>query len=504
MIFDASTHALPLKLSTDLVVVGSGAGGMAAAMAAAEAGVRTLLVEGGEYLTPKDMSQREEQMFPKLLQDGGNRTSADRAVKIHQGRGVGGSTLHNTNLIKRIPEAIRAEWTRTRGLSHLPASRWTALYEELEQLLRVDAVPREQWNRHNLLLEKACSELGWSGGGLSHNRSGCLGSGFCEVGCRYNAKNNAFKLLLPRLLAAGGEVLSNCVAVRVVHEGGAARGVEAVAIDPVTRQVLGEVEIIAKRVCLSASATGTAALLLRSGVRDPSGETGNTLRIHPAVIAAGDFGEPVKAWEGIPQTYECTEFLELDKPDGHRVWVLPAFAHPVGTATMVPGHGATHRALMERYPHLGVLTAMIHDLTPGKVRPNGKLGLSIEYWPDEADRAELSLGLWASAKALFAAGAKRVLIPSRVPRVLEPGDDLEWLKTMPIEKGELDLVAVHPMASVPMGDDPQRAPVGSDGKHHHLQNLWVADGSLFPSSIGVPPQLSIYAMGLHVGRSLAA
>ncbi|MBW1832223.1 MAG: hypothetical protein JRJ10_11100 [Deltaproteobacteria bacterium] len=75
---------------------------------------------------------------------------------------------------------------------------------------------------------------------------------------------------------------------------------------------------------------------------------------------------------------------------------------------------------------------------------------------------------------------------------------------MPIEKGELDVVAVHPMSSVPMGDDPQRAPVGSDGKHHHLQNLWVADGSLFPSSIGVPPQLSIYAMGLHVGRSLAA
>jgi choline dehydrogenase-like flavoprotein len=473
-------------------------------MAAAEAGVRTLVVEGGEYLTSKDMSQREEQMFPKLLQDGGSQTSADRAVKIHQGRGVGGSTLHNLNLIKRIPDAIRAEWTHTRGLSHLPASRWTALYDELEQLLRVSAVPREQWNRHNQLLEKACSELGWKGGGLSHNRSGCLNSGFCEVGCRYNAKNNAFKVMLPRLLAAGGEVLSNCLAVRVVHEGGAARGVEAVAIDPVTRQVLGEVEITAKRVCLSASATGTAALLLRSDVRDPSGETGNTLRIHPAVIAAGDFEEPVKAWEGIPQTYECTEFLELDKPDGHRVWVLPAFAHPVGTATMIPGHGATHRALMERYAHLGVLTAMIHDLTPGKVRPKGKLGLSIEYWPDEADRAELSLGLWASAKALFAAGAKRVLIPSRVPRVLEPGDDLEWLKTMPIEKGELDVVAVHPMSSVPMGDDPQRAPVGSDGKHHHLQNLWVADGSLFPSSIGVPPQLSIYAMGLHVGRSLAA
>jgi choline dehydrogenase-like flavoprotein len=504
VIFDASTCKLPLKLSTDLVGVGSGAGGMAAAMAAAEAGVRTLVVEGGEYLTSKDMSQREEQMFPKLLQDGGNQSSADRAVKIHQGRGVGGSTLHNLNLVKRIPEAIRAEWTHTRGLEHLPASRWTALYEELEELLGVNAVPREQWNRNNLLLEKACTELGWKGGGLLHNRSGCLNAGFCEIGCRYNAKNNAFKVLLPRLLGAGGEVLSSCMAVRVLHEGGAARGVEAVAIDPVTRQILGEVEITAKRVCLSASATGTAALLLRSGISDPSGETGNTLRIHPAVIAAGDFEEPVNAWQGIPQSYECTEFLELDDRDGHRAWVLPVFAHPVGTATMVPGHGATHRALMERYEHLGVLTAMIHDLTPGKVRPKGKLGLSIEYWPDEADRAELSLGMWACATALFAAGAKRVLIPFRAPRMLEPGDDLQWLKTMPIEKGELDVVAVHPMSSVPMGDDPQRAPVGSNGKHHHLHNLWVADGSLFPSSIGVPPQLSIYAMGLHVGRSLAA
>ncbi len=503
MIHDASTAPLPLTLETDLVVVGSGAGGMAAAMAAAEKGVKTLVLEGGEYLTPKAMSQREEQMFPLLLQDAGSRTTADRAVKLHQGRGVGGSTLHNLNLVKRIPKRIRDGWAKEHGLSHLPPERWSALYDELEVLLQVSAVPRERWNRHNQLLEKACAELGWKGSGLSHNRTGCLGSGFCEVGCRYNAKNNAFKVLLPRLLAANGQVLANCVAVRVLSQGGAAVGVEARAIEPGTRKVLGTVTVKAKRVCLSASATGTAALLLRSGVKDPSGLTGNTLRIHPAVLAAGDFDEPVRAWEGIPQTYECTEFLQLDQEGGHRAWVLPAFAHPLGTATMVPGHGAAHRALMERYPNLAVFTAMIHDLTPGRVAPKGELGLSLDYWPDEADRQELMLGLWACAKALFAAGARRVLIPSRVPKVLLPGDDLEGLKAMPLEKGELDLVAVHPMGSVPMGDDPARAPVGSDGKHHHLQNLWVADGSLFPSSIGVPPQLSIYAMGLHVGRALA-
>ncbi|MBS1150812.1 MAG: uncharacterized protein H6Q89_2510 [Myxococcaceae bacterium] len=503
MIFDATKATLPLKLETDLLVVGSGAGGLTVAMTAAEAGIRTLVLEGGGFLTPSEMTQREEQMFPHLFQDSGSRTTVDRGVKLHQGRGVGGSTLHNLNLCKRIPSEIRARWTQQRGLSSLPPERWDALYDEVEKLVRVSTVPRQLWNRHNRLLEDGCAKLGWKGGGLSHNRSGCLGSGFCEVGCSYNAKNNALKVMLPRAISAGAEVLTHCVAVRLLHEGGAVRGITAVAIDPVTRRVLGEVTVTAKRVCLSASATGTAALLLRSGVPDPSGETGQTLRVHPAVIAAGDFDEDVRAWEGVPQTYECTEFLQLDQEHGHRAWVLPAFAHPVGTATMVPGHGATHRALMERYPHLAVFTAMIHDLTPGEVRPDGDLGLSLRYWPDAADRAELSLGLWASAKLLFAAGARRVLVPTRSPKVLLPGDDLEWLKTMPIEKGEIDLVAVHPMSSVPMGDDPKRSPVGSDGRHHHLQNLWIADGSLFPTSIGIPPQLSIYAMGLHVGQHLA-
>jgi choline dehydrogenase-like flavoprotein len=503
LVFDACALKLPLTLTTDLVVVGSGAGGMTAAMAASEAGVQTLVLEGGEFLTPKDMSQREEAMFPRLFQDNGGRTTADRAVKIHQGRGVGGSTLHNLNLCKRIPESIRARWTKDRGLTHLPPERWNALYTELEQLLQVSAVPREGWNRHNRILEEGCTALGWKGGGLSHNRTGCLGSGFCEVGCAYNAKNNALKVVLPRALAAGAEVLSNCCVTRIIVENGAARGVEALAIDPHTREPKGRILVKAQRVCLSASATGTAALLQRSSVPDRSETTGRGLRIHPAVVAAGEFAEPVRAWEGIPQTYECTEFLNLDDPDGHRVWVLPSFAHPVATATMVPGYGAAHRAMMEKYPNLAVLSPMIHDRTPGLVRPDGERGVRLDYWPDEDDRRELALGLWASAKLFFAAGARRVVIPTRHPLTFEPGDDLEPLKRLPIERGEIDVTALHPMASVPMGDDPLQAAVGSDGKHHHLEQLWLADGSLFPTSIGVPPQLSIYAMGLHVGRSLA-
>jgi choline dehydrogenase-like flavoprotein len=307
---------------------------------------------------------------------------------------------------------------------------------------------------------------------------------------------------LPRAVKAGADVLARCQAVRVRHDGRTVQGVEARAVDPDMHTACGEIVVEAPRVCLAGSATGTPALLLRSRVPDPSGETGEHLRIHPAVVAAGEFDEPVRAWEGIPQTYECTELLQLDREDGHRVWIVPAFAHPVGTAALVPGHGASHRALMQRYAHFAVLTAMIHDRTRGRVRPDGDLRLAIDYWPEDDDRRELGLGLGACARLLFAAGARRVFLTSHPPRVLEKGASLDEVEAIPIARGTMEVSAVHPMGSVPMGNVPSAA-VDDEGRHRALRGLWVSDGSLFPSSIGVPPQLSIYALGLHVGRAIA-
>ncbi|MBI5496236.1 MAG: hypothetical protein HY904_14530 [Deltaproteobacteria bacterium] len=267
---------------------------------------------------------------------------------------------------------------------------------------------------------------------------------------------------------------------------------------------MAAVRVDAPRVCLSASATATAALWLRSSLPAPAGTVGENLHIHPAVVVAGDFAEPVNAWQGIPQSAECTEWLDFERTDGHSAWIVPAFAHPVGTATLVPGHAMAHAALMERYPHLGVLAAMVHDDTTGTVRPDGDLGLAIDYWPNARDRGELALGLWASARLLFAAGARRVVVPAHPAVELHNEAAAERLRGLPLERGMMDVVAVHPMSTVPMGDDPRTAAVRSDGRHHGLRGLWVAHGSLFPTSIGGPPQWSVYALGLHVAEALVA
>jgi choline dehydrogenase-like flavoprotein len=471
-------------------------------MIAAEAGLSVVVLEAGAFIPPGEMNQREERMFPRLFWDSGNRTTVDRAIRIVQGRGVGGSSLHNLNLCKRIPEPILARWRREQGLERLTREAMDRLYAEAETLLTVGPVPEEAVSAHNRFLRDATRALGWAGGPLRHNRTGCVGSGFCELGCAFDAKNNALKVAIPRAVRAGAEVITECQAVRVDHDGRKVRGVLALS-------ARGAIEVRAPRVCVAASATATAALLLRSRVPDASGRTGRTLHIHPAVVAAGELDQEVRAAEGIPQSYECTEHLDLEHesdPAAHRTWIVPAFAHPVGASTLLPGVGAVHRRWMECYPRLAVLTAMIHDRTAGEVTPDGELRLRIDYRPVEEDRRELAFGAAALARLLFAGGAKRVLIPFFDPIVIERGDEaaIAALEASAIPAQRMALSAVHPLGTVPMGDDPKRAPVDSAGRHHQIDGLFVSDGSLFLSSIGVPPQLSIYALGLHVGRAIAS
>lgn len=514
MIYDGSTFERDLTLEADLCVVGSGPGGMSAATVAAEAGLRVVLLEAGPFLTPQDMTQREEDMLPQLLWAHGGRANTARSVAIHQGKGVGGSSLHNLNLCKRIHPAILREWRATRGLSALPPERWDALYSRVESWLEVSAVPEREWNRHNRLLLEGGRGLGWSVSGMEHNRTGCVGSGFCEVGCAYDAKNNATKVLLPRFLRAGGEVVSFAMATRVLHGDGHARGVEAATLDAVTNAPRRMLRVRAPRVCLAASATGSAALLLRSEVPDPSGTTGKTLRVHPAPFIAGDFEDPVHAWRGIPQSVECTEFLDLEAahpatradappPRGTRTWIVTAFAHPMGVATLLPGLGADHAEWMQRYAHLGVLTSVLHDFSAGSVRPRGRRGLEIDYALNDEDRAEVAFGIARCAELLVAAGARRVLLPGRTLETYD-ASAVSALDARPFTESDVPLTAVHPMGTVPMADDAALGPVDSRGAHHEVEGLWVADGSLFPTSIGGPPQLSIYALGAHVGEHIAS
>jgi choline dehydrogenase-like flavoprotein len=485
-----------LVLDVDAVVVGTGAGGSVALRELARAGLNVVALEEGAHSTSADFDQREDRMLPRLFQDAGGRTTEDMAIRVLQGRGVGGSTVHNTNLCKRTPEEILDLWERKYAVAGATAKDLLASFESIERDVSVSEIPVPMRNLNNDLLRRGCDVLGWRGGPLKHNRLGCQQSGFCELGCAYDAKQNALKVLLPQAVEEGARIYSDVEAVRVQHDGARVTGVQAVARggDGHPRSV----QVWARVVVLAASAIGSAALARRSAVPDPYRQLGRGLRLHPGGVAAGRFDGEVAGWRGIPQSYECTEHLSHEEGSDRRVWIVPAFAHPIGAAATLPGFGAAHMAAMRAYRNLAVLSAMVHDETSGEVDVDGEGRPLIRYTMSARDRAQLAKGLVSCARLLLAAGAREVIVPAIPPlRVTRPAD-LDALDSSVLRPHSVPLSAVHPMGTMRMGEDPKASVVRSTGEHHQLRGLFVADGSLFPTSIGVPPQISIYSFALHL------
>jgi len=494
--------SFPVELAADVVVVGTGAGGGMLLHDAAAAGLRVLAFEEGEHRDSSSFRGQERAQLAALYQDGGGRTTDDGAVTVLQGRGVGGSTVHNTNLCRRVPDPILRDWSERLGLDGWRPDRVAADFAAVEALLHVSAIEPERVNRNNGALLRGMAALGWRGGLLSHNRRGCAGSGLCELGCPFDAKENVLKALLPAALAHGATVWSGVRVERVLVEGGRAVGVVGRASGPQGRPG-PTVTARARAVVLAGSAVGSAVLALSSGLPDPHHLVGGNLHLHPGAAVAGYFDEPIEGWSGIPQSVECTEHIDWWPGSPRRIWIVPAFAHPIGIAAATPGFGAAHMQALRRYPFMAVLVAMLHDESAGRVtatrgRP------SIAYQLNEADRRALSQGMAACARLLLAAGAREVMAPTRPPLRITADSQLGALADHAVRAFDPPLTAVHPMGTLPMAADPARGVCDGRGRYHGVPGLYVADGSLLPTSIGVPPQIAIYTAGRRTAATVLA
>ncbi len=502
MIVRGRTLSRPFHRRCDVVVVGTGAGGAMCARQLARAGREVVALEMGGFHRPSEFTQREDEMLPMLFQDRAARATKDMSVTVLQGRGVGGSTVHNTNLCKRTPDPVLDEWARRFGVTGWSPEELAADFAATEADLSVSVLGEAQLNVANRLMQEGTLALGWRGGYLSHNRVGCVGSGFCELGCAFNAKQNALKVLIPDGLAAGLDVYADCEATEVRVENGRAVGVLGRYVDA-DGQPLGDFQVSAEAVVLAGSAVGSAALMLRSGLPDPHAQCGRHLHLHPGAPVAGVYDERVVGWKGVPQSWEVMEFLDFERED-KRAWIVANFAHPIGTAVNLPGFGPEHARLMAAYAHLVVFTPMLHDRTEGRVTVTRRGRILLAYTMSAADREQMALGLRESARLHLAAGAKRVVVPFVEPLEVTSERDLGRIRAEDLGPLDLPVLAVHPMSATRMSGSPREGVVRPDGRHHQVAGLFVADGGLFPTSIGVPPQISIYTAGRVIARHVDA
>ncbi len=434
-------------------------------------------------------------MLPRLFEEVGMRETVDGSVIVLQGRNVGGSTVHNLCYCFRTPEQILRLWQREFGLSSLTPEALAPCFERVERNLRVKPIREEEINSLNRVIRAGTEKLGYSGLVAKHNRENCVQSGFCILGCFYGAKQSMLVTYVPRAEETGARILASARAERIETRDGRVRRVQGHAVDEAGRPGR-RFEIDAKVVVLAAGAIASPDLLLRSDIANSSGLVGRNLHLHPQVMLAGVFEEPLHPYRGIPQSYLVDEFIDLDRDPRSGYYLMPITGFPALTAAGLPGFGRDHFQFMKSFDRLAGLLVLVHDQGTGSVRPGASFGSpEIRYSLAEEDRRQLARGLGHSAEVLFAGGARRVVVPYWVdPLVLEPGDDLGAIEQRGVREGEIAISAAHPQSTCAMGSDPSKSVVNEFGESHDVPGLFVADMSVFPTSLGAPPQITTAAL----------
>ena len=503
MILDVTTVNRDLDLTADAVVIGSGAGGSVVAATLQAAGLETIVLEEGAYVTSRDFDQREEDRYVRLYRERGTKPTADFAVLVSQGRAVGGSTIVSHCLCFRPPRQILADWRERHGVSGLDFEAIFPHVQHVERAIGVEAMGPQHLNANNAILMRGSERLGYRGRFVDHNRKDCLGCGYCALGCAYDRKGDALGTFLAEASRRGACIVPETRVERIVAERGVAVGVDA----RLRRTRDGKpraVRIRAANVVLSAGALESPMLWRRSKLPDRANAVGKNLHLQPHLIVAGLFEAPVRAWEGVPQSYVVDEFLNLDKSLEGGWLTFAASAQPVATAAMLPGVGAGHRELMRRFADLGAVAVFLHDRTAGEVRADRRGRPVLHYELGEEDRRDALEALRQASDILFAAGASRVVLPFNDAVELASRDDRRLIDEHGIHPNDPLFLSFHPQGTMRMGDDPDRSVVDPVGAAHEVRRLWVADASVFPTSVAVPPQVTVMSLAARTAGAVLA
>jgi choline dehydrogenase-like flavoprotein len=490
-----------LHVRAEACVIGTGAGGAAALARLAERGVDVMAVEGGELVQAEDVNQRELDMFPLLFAEAGLRATADQSVGILQGQGVGGSTLHNTGLVVPPPRGIIGRW-RAEHQFPLTFDQMSMYSDEAMRTLGAVPVPEHQINANNAILRRGAEAMAWRHYIPLHNRSECCGCGYCVLGCAYNRKNNAALTYIPRAVAAGARVLANAAVERIEGRAGAWRVV--CRLQDRHRRPTGQRAVIESAVVMvGAGALDTPALLQRSGLDNR--HVGRGLRLHPSPFVAATFPERIEAWRGLPQSVIIDEFASF-YDDGHGGYLIIALAGWPGLgAVLAPGTGASHRELMRRFAHGASSVVLLHDETGGTVRRGWNGRPVARYWPNLDDRRKLLEGVRRLAELYLAAGAEEVRLPFHDSPPVRTREDLEQaMRRARVAPHRMTLNSVHPQGSCPLGGLRSRSATNPRGQLWGRKGLYVCDTSLFPTSVGVPPQVTTMALATMVADHVLA
>ena len=488
--------------SCDVVVVGSGAGGGTAAGVLASAGLRVVVLEAGDYRNESDFTHLEGDAYRKMYLDEALKSTADGGIHVLSGATLGGGTVINYTTSFPTPDSVRREWDEVAGFTDVFTGE--AYDESIGSVSRRLEVNRDNGSpsMRAQLMEKGLRELGWHVDEMPRNAVGCTQEdcGYCTMGCRIGAKRSTLQTYLQDAADNGAVVIPGATVDRVLSEEGRATGVVARCGGATAR-------VDAQAVVLAAGALNTPAILLRSGITGPA--VGDYLRLHPVTAVWARFDQRVDPWTGILQTRYSDEFADLDGGGyGFRFETAPI--HPLFPAAFIGWEdGRSFKRDVLGLGHLDVGGILLRD------RGYGRVGLRRDGTPiwrykvSRIDQAHVREAVRRAAEMYIAAGAGEIISSTMLPVRWERAkndaldDFMAGVDRIGYGSNQTSYFTFHQMGSARMGRDPADSVVDDRNECHEVGNLFVMDGSCFPTPSGVNPMLSIAAIA-HRGATLLA
>ncbi len=498
----------PTTLATEVLIIGSGAGGGVVAGELAAAGHEVLVLEKGGYYHDRDYTGGELDGYNTLYEQRAILATDDVSMSVLAGSTLGGGTTVNWTTSLRTPESVLDEWEREYGFVGASGADYAAGLAAVLSRLNVNT-DESQPNAHNAALERACRALNWPCKTIPRNVKGCEDCSFCQFGCPFGAKQGTLNTYLQDAHAHGARVVVRAEVERVTHQAGRVTGAVATAQGP--DGALYEITIKAKAVVVAAGAIHTPALLLRSGLTNRN--IGQHLHLHPVTTALGEYEERINPWQGVPQTRLFDQFADLDGFGyGYRVELAPV---PPGLMAFgLPWQSPRqHKRLMQRSGHFATFIILARDRYGGEVRVDKAGRPVLHYTLHRYDARHLMVGLLDALRLHQAGGARVLYSPHNRLMIhhLNGGAGfrryLTEVERAGLKPNEYVLFSAHQMSSCRIAGDAERGALRPTGESYEVGGLFVADGSVLPTATGVNPMISImgaaHYIAQHIKQTLA-
>jgi choline dehydrogenase-like flavoprotein len=488
----------PTTLDCDVVVIGSGAGGGTVAYELCEAGLDVLVLEEGGYHRTEDFSTSGPESIKSLYRDAGTNIIFGKPdILFTEGKGVGGSTVINGGICWRTPDRILERWCREHGL---PADRYgpeamAPLFDRVEKILHVAPQSDESIGEDCRRIQRGALALGWKHVPVHRNQRECMGTNNCIFGCPSGAKQSTLVSYLPRAVAKGARIHADAKVTRIrTDRAGRGNGVEGFVHNPYTGEKHA-LTVNARAVMVCGGAIQSPVLL--QGSRLGNRWVGRNLLVHPNVKAVAIYDEEIVGWKGTIQGWQVHEYLE------EGILMTTTFVPPAMLAMSLPFIGRESMAVMEALNRMVVGGVLVDDTVSGRVRRGPGGAALMSYRLTAEDLVRMRRGLALISELYFASGASRVLLPIDSLPAIDSADEIPRILDHPFKPTELEVLTVHAMGTARLSASPKQGACDPSGQLHGHPGVYVADASIFPTCVGVNPQVSIMALATRIAEGAA-